>query len=122
MRNLESLVKAMQLLKQVHPQLRVAQVEFLLTVALSPSRSQSELAVECGYTLAAVSRLVDTMGETGRRDGKGRALGLIQARPDSKDDRLLLVTLTSKGKNLIKLLEELTGGSTSSRDQMEGVR
>ena len=112
----------MQLLKQVHPQLRVAQVEFLLTVALNPGRSQSELAVECGYTLAAVSRLVDTMGETGRRDGKGGALGLIQARPDAKDDRLLLVTLTSRGKQLIKLLEELTGGSTSSRDQMEGVR
>lgn len=122
MRNLESLVKAMQLLKQVHPQLRVSQVEFLLTVALAPNRSQSELAVECGYTLAAVSRLVDTMGETGRRDGKGGALGLIQAKPDPKDDRYLLVSLTSKGKNLIKLLEELTGGSTSSRGQVEGLR
>ena len=69
----------MQLLKQVHPQLRVAQVEFLLTVALNPNRSQSELAVECGYTLAAVSRLVDTMGETGRRDGKGGALARARA-------------------------------------------
>lgn len=114
MRNLESLVKAMQLLKQIHPQLRVAQVEFLLTVAQQPGRSQSELAMECGYTLAAVSRLVDTLGNRGRRDGKGGALGLIEAKPDSKDDRLMLVSLTSKGKNLVKLLEELTNGSTSS--------
>lgn len=104
----------MQLLKQVHPQLRVSQVEFLLTVALNPNRSQSELATECGYTLAAVSRLVDTLGDRGRRDGKGGALGLIQAKPDARDDRFMLVSLTSKGKNLIKLLEELTGGSTAS--------
>lgn len=116
MRNLESLVKAMQLLKQVHPQLRVSQVEFLLTVAQNPNRSQSELAIECGYTLAAVSRLVDTMGETGRRDGKGGALGLLQAKPDPKDDRFMLVSLTPKGKNLIKLLEELTLGSKTNGD------
>ena len=105
----------MQLLKQVHPQLRVTQVEFLLTIAMKPGRSQSELAIECGYTLAAVSRLVDTLGTSGRRDGKGGALGLIQARPDPKDDRLLLISLTQKGKNLVDLLEELTYGSKTAR-------
>jgi DNA-binding MarR family transcriptional regulator len=116
MRNLESLVRTMQLLKQVHPQLRVAQVEFLLTVAMKPDCSQTELAVECGYTLAAVSRLVDTLGTTGRRDGKGGALGLIQARENPKDDRLMLISLTQKGKNLVDLIEELTyGGKTSGQ-------
>lgn len=114
MANLESLIKAMQLLKTVHPQLRVAQVEFLLTVALRPDRTQSELAVECGYTVAAVSRLVDTLGSSGRRDGKGGALGLIQTKTNPKDDRLLLVSLTDKGKNVVSLLEELTYGSQKS--------
>ncbi len=105
----------MQLLKQVHPQLRVAQVEFLLTVAMKPDRSQTELAIECGYTLAAVSRLVDTLGTSGRKDGKGGALGLIQDRVNPKDDRHKLISLTPKGKNLVDLIEELTYGSEASR-------
>jgi len=115
MRNLESLIKAMQLLKTVHPQLRVTQVEFLLTVAMKPDRTQSELAADCGYTLAAVSRLVDTLGTSGRRDGKGGVLGLIQTKTSLKDDRILLVSLTDKGKNVVSLLEQLAYGSQEGR-------
>jgi hypothetical protein len=111
MKNLESLINAMQLLKTVHPQLRVAQVEFLLTVALHPNSSQTELAMECGYTVAAVSRLVDTLGSRGRKDRKGGALNLIQTKTNPNDDRLLLVSLTPTGRNLVNLLEELTYGN-----------
>ena len=83
----------------------------LLTIAMQPGISQTELAIECDLTLSAVSRAVDVMSNQGRRDGKGQALGLVAATRMEGDDRTITLQLTSRGTQLITLYQQVTSGS-----------
>ena len=78
---------------------------------MQPGISQSELAIECDVTLSAVSRAVDVMGTTGRRDGRGQTLALVTAQRAEGDDRTIVLRLTSKGNQLIDLYQQVTSGS-----------
>jgi DNA-binding MarR family transcriptional regulator len=94
-------------LRSLHPQLRVSQLDLLLSISEKEGQSQTDLAIDCGLTLAAVSRAIDALGISGRRDGKGQKLGLIRAERDPNDDRFVLVFLTEKGKNVMETIANL---------------
>lgn len=105
----------MRLCRRVSPQIRASQLDLLLSIALQPGRTQTELAIECDLTLAAVSRAVDVLGSTGRRDGLSGRLGLVEAKRNKADDRILQVFLTPAGEQFVSLIETLTyGGSIQS--------
>ena len=78
---------------------------------MQPGISPTELAIECEVTLSAVSRAVDVMSASGRRDGKGQALALVTAQRAVGDDRTIVLHLTSKGNQLIDLYQQVTSGS-----------
>ena len=82
----------------------------LLTIAMQPGISQTELAIECDVTISAVSRAVDVFSSAGRRDGRGQALGLVTAERAEGDDRTIVLRLTSKGTQLIDLYQQVTNG------------
>ena len=79
MDSLQALRGGLRLFRAVSPQIRASQIDMLLTIAMQPGISQTELAIECDVTLSAVSRAVDVFSSAGRRDGKGQALGLVTA-------------------------------------------
>jgi DNA-binding MarR family transcriptional regulator len=111
MSTLQSLRGGLRLFRAISPQIRASQIDMLLTISMQPGISQSELAIECDVTLSAVSRAVDVMGTTGRRDGRGQALALITAERAAGDDRTIVLRLTSKGNQLIDLYQQVTSGS-----------
>jgi DNA-binding MarR family transcriptional regulator len=99
--------QAVMFLRTLHPQLRVSQIDILLSVWEKEGQSQTELAENCDLTVAAISRAVDALGTSGRRDGKGSRLGLIRVQRDPQDDRYLLVFLTDKGRQVLDTLSNL---------------
>ena len=112
MDSLQALRGGLRLFRAVSPQIRASQIDMLLTIAMQPGISQSELAVECDVTLSAVSRAVDVFSSAGRRDGKGQALGLVTAERAEGDDRTIVLRLTSKGAQLIDLYQQVTNGGS----------
>ena len=112
MDSLQALRGGLRLFRAVSPQIRASQIDMLLTIAMQPGISQSELAIECDVTLSAVSRAVDVFSTAGRRDGKGQALGLVTAERAEGDDRTIVLRLTSKGTQLIDLYRQVTNGSS----------
>lgn len=111
MHTLQAMRGGLRLFRAVSPQIRASQIDMLLTIAMQPGISQTELAIECDVTLSAVSRAVDVMSTAGRRDGKGQALGLVTAERMDGDDRTIVLRLTSKGTQLIDLYQQVTSGS-----------
>jgi DNA-binding MarR family transcriptional regulator len=107
MSTLRNLRKMTVFLRSLHPQLRVSQLDLLLAVAEKEGQSQTDLAVNCSLTLAAISRAVDALGSSGRRDGNGKRLGLLKAERDINDDRCVLVYLTDKGRATLETCANL---------------
>jgi len=112
MSDLSMLHAAMRYCRTIHAQLRASQLELLLAVYLKPGQTQSELAAECDMTLSAVSRAMDVLGTTGRRDNLSKArMGWVETRRNPSDDRILQVYLTKKGTDFVSLLETIAYGS-----------
>jgi DNA-binding MarR family transcriptional regulator len=110
MKSTQRLMSVARVCIAVHPQLRVTQLLTLLAVAEKPGRTQTEIAQEVGLSLAAVSRAVDVLGTSGRKDKRGApGLGWIEAVADPGDDRNLLVFLLPKGRALVRELEAQLG-------------
>jgi DNA-binding MarR family transcriptional regulator len=82
-------------------------MDLLLAIAAKEGQSQTDLALACDLTLAAISRAIDALGTSGRRDGKGGKLGLIRTQRDPQDDRFVLVYLTEKGRNMLQTLANI---------------
>lgn len=111
MEALRNLHAAMRFCRRTHPQLRASQIELLLQVYLKPGMTQSELASEVDLTLSAVSRAVDVLGKSGRRDGRSKAqMEWIETRRNPDDDRILQVFITQKGRDFVSTLEHLIYG------------
>ena len=112
MDSLQELRGGLRLFRAISPQIRASQIDMLLTIAMQPGISQTELAIECDVTLSAVSRAVDVFTTSGRRDRKGQALGLVTAERAEGDDRTIVLRLTPKGTQLIDLYKQVTNGSS----------
>ena len=111
MDQLSRLRDATRLLRSAHAQFRASQLDLLLSIHLKPGQTQTELANECNLTLSAISRAVDVMGTSGRRDAKSTArLGWIEVRDNAEDDRIKQVFITPTGKQFLSLLEAVTYG------------
>ena len=110
----QALRGGLRLFRAVSPQIRASQIDMLLTIAMQPGISQTELAIECDVTLSAVSRAVDVFSTSGRRDGKGQALGLVTTQRVEGDERTISITLTPKGQQLINLYQQVASGSPLS--------
>ena len=113
MQQVKNLHAAMRLCRRTHPQLRASQIELLLQVYLKPGMTQSELAEKVDLTLSAVSRAIDVLGKSGRRDGKSNAqMDWVEARRNPDDDRILQVFITQKGRDFVSTLEHLIYGNS----------
>ena len=110
----ENLRNGMRVLRQLSPQIRASQIDLLLTIYQQPGINQRDLAIECDVTTSTVSRAVDVFSESGRRDGKGGALGICYAESCPDDDRLNRIFMTTKGQQIIKLLLDVIYGSSLS--------
>ena len=93
------------------PQMRVSQLAFLKAIALKPGSTQTELCQELGVTMSAISRNVDVFGSGRAKSERHKSFGLIEAKRDVDDDRLLLIYLTDKGRIFLDLILETTYGN-----------
>lgn len=112
MPSLEHLRNGLRLCRQASSQIRASQIEVLISVALKPEQTQSELAAECDLTLAAISRFVDVFGSSSRKGRQTNPLGFIETKRHPDDDRIILVSLTNKGKQFVSLLTEVCYGGS----------
>ena len=112
MHRLTRLRKGAVYLRTLNPQFRLSQLDLLLTVAAKEGQSQTDLAMACDLTLAAISRAIDALGTSGRRDGKGSRLGFLRTERNPTDDRFVLVFLTDKGKKMLQTLADITYGES----------
>ena len=110
----ENLRNGMRVLRQLSPQIRASQIDLLLTIYQQPGINQRDLAIECDVTTSTVSRAVDVFSDSGRRDGKGGALGICYTESCPDDDRLNRIFMTTKGQQIIKLLLDVIYGSSLS--------
>jgi DNA-binding MarR family transcriptional regulator len=111
--NVSHLHTAMRFCRLRHSQIRASQLELLLAVQLKPGQTQSELAIACDMSLSAVSKAVDVMGTSGRKDKlSGARLGWLEIKRNPDDDRVALVYLTKAGTEFVSLLEAITYGSS----------
>ena len=111
MSSIQRFLQAVRLLRRIGPQLRASQIDLVLAVAVNPGRSQTELARDCALTPAAVSRQVDVLGVTGRKDDIGGKAGLLCIKRDPLDDRIWRVYLTPEGEQFASLLETILNDS-----------
>ena len=95
------------------PQMRVSQLAFLKAIALNPGSTQTELCQELGVTMSAISRNVDVFGTGKTKSERHKSYGLIQAKRDVDDERLILLSLTDKGRIFLELLLETSHGNHS---------
>jgi len=93
------------------PQMRVSQLAFLKAVALKPNSTQTELCQELGLTMSAISRNVDVFGTGKAKSERHKSFGLIEAKRDLDDERLILISLTDKGRIFLELLLETSYGN-----------
>ena len=96
------------------PQIRASQMAFLQAVAVKPGSTQTELCAELGVTMSAVSRNVDVFGSAKSKSDRHKSYGLVEAKRDIDDERLILIYLTDKGRIFLELIEETTYGNLAS--------
>jgi DNA-binding MarR family transcriptional regulator len=109
----DHLLTALRFCRRQHSQIRASQLELLIAVYLKPGRTQSELAIACDMSLSAVSKAVDVLGTSGRKDKLSNArLGWLEIKRNPDDDRMALVHLTKAGEDFVKLFEAILYGSS----------
>ena len=106
-----NLFNAMKMMAGRFPQLRVSQLAFLQAIALKPGSTQTELCQELGVTMSAISRNVDVFGSGKAKSERHKSFGLIEAKRDLDDERLILIYLTDKGRIFLELIESTIYGS-----------
>lgn len=109
--NLDRMYAGLEIATLKFPQIRASQLLFLAAVAKSPSCTQTELCQKLGVTMSAVSRNVDVFGSGKSKSERHKSFGLIEAKRDLDDERLILLSLTDKGHNFLKLVLEASYGN-----------
>lgn len=93
--------QANELLRTLNPQFRASQLALLLAVYKHEGQIMRDLAIEIGLTMSGLSRCFDNLSGTGRTDKKGYPMDLLRAER-GRDDRVLLIYLTGRGRQLIE--------------------
>ena len=107
----ENLLAADKMAAMRFPQIRVSQLAFLRAIAIKSGSTQTELCQELGVTMSAISRNVDVFGSGKSKSERHKSFGLIEAKRDIDDDRLILIYLTDKGRIFLDLILETTYGN-----------
>lgn len=89
-------------LREVDPDMPMAQAYCLLLIAADEGLSLKELATRANIGMASASRYVSAFGVPPRSGSKG--LGLVTAREDPLERRKKIIKLTPKGKATINNL------------------
>ena len=97
----ERAFQANELLRNLNPQFRASQLALLLAVYRQEGQIMRDLAIETGLTMSGLSRCFDNLSSSGRSDKKGYPMDLLRAER-GRDDRVLLIYLTGRGRQLIE--------------------
>ena len=98
------LVRALQRLRRVHPDMTVLQALVLFHVADHPGIGQRRLYEELGINDSAASRILAVLSDWGTRSTGGLGLIVIETNPEDRREHLL--ALSPDGR---KLIEQVTG-------------
>lgn len=109
------LQSAFRYCRLLHPQIRISQLELLLAIHNRPGLSQIDLANECDLSPSGVSRAIDALGASGRKDRLSEvAMNWVETSTDPSDDRVKLVSLNDEGHEFV---EHLLGLCFESQQQ-----
>lgn len=105
MTTLPTALALLQRLRQVDPDMPMAQAYCLILIALNEGLSLKELAGKADVGMASASRYVSQFSEASAPGKKG--LGLVSAFEDPMERRKKVIKLTPKGKSVVhKILGE----------------
>lgn len=101
-------VQVFKKIQEIDPEMPLGMAFALFVIASKEPEglSLTDLAKEANIGLASASRYVSALGKQDRRRQKG--LELVDAREDPMERRKKVVTLTPKGRVLIKKLLEVS--------------
>jgi DNA-binding MarR family transcriptional regulator len=94
------LVKVLQRLRDLHADMTVLQVQFLLWIAANPGENQRALLTALDVSDSVASRNLAILSEYGVRGTEG--LALVEMRMNPTDRRAKLLYLTRKGRSLLE--------------------
>lgn len=112
MRDFRQVIQLIDKLHKVIPGAPEQQIRILLSIALDPGVTQTELAEQLDMAQSSVSRNLRSLGvylEKNRKSGQhvSRGADLIEMRPDLLQPKRLACYLTKKGEAIIKELEDM---------------
>lgn len=102
---LASLLAAVELLRELEPNMEAQVMAALLHIMLKPDITMSELAEKTGASQSAASRHVATLSPVRALNKPG--FGLVESYDDPSDRRVKRVNLTKKGERLAEQLADV---------------
>ncbi len=99
---LNNISDAVEMMREIHPDMTLNQVMVFLTVAVRPGVTQREIMETLGVADSSASRIVAILSDYGNR-GTG-PFKLIELVEDKRDRRNKLLHLTKKGQSLASKL------------------
>lgn len=102
-----TLQDAIKLCLARYPLMTLAQLDLLLTIALKPGCSQSEIADSVNQSLSSVSRALRVLSKGRKETVNKTALGFIRQERNLDDERIVQAYLTEDGERFIKVLSDL---------------
>lgn len=98
------LIRALESVRQLNPDMTVLQLLVLLYIADNPGCKALKVREAIGIPSSTTSRILATLSDVGRNDLNG--MGLISMEIDSKDRRHRELFLTQLGQRLVKRIAE----------------
>lgn len=103
---------ALEVLRGLDPNLPItfAQVFLLIAQARDGEIVLRDLTKMADFSASAVNRAVTYLGERHWKDPDRPGLGLVDSRPDIRDRRQRIITLSAKGRRAASQMKELIYG------------
>lgn len=113
---INDLIQALRVLRTLDDRMQLQQaITFLLVCKFAPCR-MAALRSMAGLSQASISRNCAALGRIHRHGLPG--LGLIETEEDVMDRKHKIVTLTSRGENILHLLQSTTEGAEHLKDEV----
>ncbi len=107
MRRRDTILEALELLREHEPAIGLTQILAFLYVCENEGLSVQELAFACGFTEATASRAIRSLAEPGAPGALPPRTGWIQTSPNPQDGRGRMIGLTAEGRRMVRLLDEV---------------